>query len=483
MPSTSTDRLFGLTTSLAVKAPCVVATSANVTLAGLQTIQGIALAENDRVLVRAQTDPVDNGVYIASTSDWVRAADCDGQRDLRDGTMVLVRNASTEGIVYQFRCDDDPPVIGTSELTFSSFAHVSSIATGADALVNGVTVGKGQNTGNSHGTAVGVNALQTVAIGEDNTAVGWSAMQAYGGLRSTAVGSKAMLTATDAYQSVAVGFEALYLTDSADYNTAVGCLAMRSNVTGRECTAVGETALYSQVGGVENCAFGVQAGFWNLNGGQIAAFGYRALLNNTASENTAVGAFAGANVTSAADQVLIGYSAGSLNITGARMTAVGHEALLGATGDDNTAVGSSGMRACTTGTENTAIGQNALGDLTTGTKCSAIGRNSLVGVTNHTNCTGLGYAAPITNDNQVQLGNSATTTYAYGAVQDRSDARDKADVRDTVLGLEFILKLRAVDFRWDYREDYDWREKDGSKKRTRFHHGLIAQEVKATLDE
>lgn len=108
-------------------------------------------------------------------------------------------------------------------------------------------------------------------------------------------------------------------------------------------------------------------------------------------------------------------------------------------------------------------------------------------VTTGTNCSGFGYNAQVTGSNQVQLGDSATTTYAYGAVQDRSDMRDKADIRDTVLGIDFIMALRPVDFRWDYREDYTDGvkgiavEKDGSKKRSRFHHGLIAQEVKETL--
>jgi hypothetical protein len=116
------------------------------------------------------------------------------------------------------------------------------------------------------------------------------------------------------------------------------------------------------------------------------------------------------------------------------------------------------------------------------------------------NITCLGSDSRCSADNQVQLGNSTTTTYAYGAVQNRSDARDKTDIRDTTLGLDFINALHPVDFKWDYREDYDvlvmhapvegqlpqgvmtHLPKDGSKKRTRYHHGLIAQEVKQTLD-
>jgi hypothetical protein len=39
-------------------------------------------------------------------------------------------------------------------------------------------------------------------------------------------------------------------------------------------------------------------------------------------------------------------------------------------------------------------------------------------------------------------------------VQDRSDARDKADIHPEPLGLQFINALTPVTFRWDYRDDY-----------------------------
>ena len=76
-------------------------------------------------------------------------------------------------------------------------------------------------------------------------------------------------------------------------------------------------------------------------------------------------------------------------------------------------------------------------------------------------------------------------------MQNRSDLRDKADVKDTALGLDFINALRPVDFKWDYRESYDVLDdetgeltklpKDGSKKRSRYHHGIIAQELEEVL--
>jgi len=157
-------------------------------------------------------------------------------------------------------------------------------------------------------------------------------------------------------------------------------------------------------------------------------------------------------------------------------TAVGHAAGNSSTGSNNTFVGSE-SGAVSTGGFNSAFGRRSLYNCQGGGTNTAIGYYSLNGLVSFNNCTGLGANSTVTASNQVQLGDSATTTYAYGAVQNRSDARDKADIQDTVIGLDFIKTLRPVDFRWDYREDYNWGEKDGSKKRSRFHHGLIAQEV------
>lgn len=175
------------------------------------------------------------------------------------------------------------------------------------------------------------------------------------------------------------------------------------------------------------------------------------------------------------------------------------------TGASNTAIGYWALVSNTTGSTNTAIGSTALNSQTTATGNTAIGYAAITNSANYSNIVGLGAQTEVTGNNQVQLGKSNTTTYAYGAVQNRSDVRDKADIRDTQLGLEFISSLRPVDFKWDMREDYrpdplpgnaTEEERaahlesaklanithDGSKKRNRYHHGLIAQEVKAVLD-
>lgn len=117
MPSTATSILDGLSTSVAVKAPCRTVATSNITLAGLQTISGYTTVENDRVLVKGQTDAVDNGIYMASTGSWTRAKDADGNRDLVQGTLVLVRSATSDGNLWELTTAN-PIVIGTTELTF-----------------------------------------------------------------------------------------------------------------------------------------------------------------------------------------------------------------------------------------------------------------------------------------------------------------------------------------------------------------------------
>lgn len=221
------------------------------------------------------------------------------------------------------------------------------------------------------------------------------------------------------------------------------------------------------------------------------------------------------------------------NTTGTSNTALGQFALFSnTTGQNNTGVGTSALQSNTTGSNNTvcgvgaasnstiasnvtAVGFGALGN-NTGSNNTAIGIYALSNNTTLTNVTGLGANAQVSASNQVRLGDTSVTTLTSSGTASFSDIRDKADIRDTLLGLDFVNSLRAVDYKWDYREDYksempsplnldaseeekdaykiimdEWLESckfsnlvhDGSKKRTRYHHGLIAQEVKSVIEE
>ena len=147
MPATATDRLQGLTTSLAVKAPCKVAAASNITLSGEQTIGGVAVVTGDRVLTPNQTDATKRLLWVADTGPWTMAADFDGPRDVTKGTMVLA-GTSTPGS-WQFWLVDaaaSPIVPGTTSLTweqvdYAELALRSDLASTALASKNAGMVG------------------------------------------------------------------------------------------------------------------------------------------------------------------------------------------------------------------------------------------------------------------------------------------------------------------------------------------------------
>ncbi len=120
MTSTITDRLYGTTSSLAVKAPARAATIASITLSGLQTIDGVSLQAGDRVLVKNQTNAVENGLYVARSSAWSRAADFDGAYDFVKGTQLSVVEGSTNALTFWRVTNASDAVLDEDEITFGA---------------------------------------------------------------------------------------------------------------------------------------------------------------------------------------------------------------------------------------------------------------------------------------------------------------------------------------------------------------------------
>lgn len=115
--------------SLAIKTPCRVATSGNVALSGLQTIDGVTVVANDRILVKGQTNSVDNGIYVASSGNWVRAVDFNSPFELVKGTQVQINEGTVDaGHVYVVT-SSNPIIPGTSALAVTiSTAYQASDA-------------------------------------------------------------------------------------------------------------------------------------------------------------------------------------------------------------------------------------------------------------------------------------------------------------------------------------------------------------------
>lgn len=104
---------------LAVKTACRVATTGNIALSGLQTIDGVALEAGNRVFVWQQTDATQNGPYNASTGNWTRTDDADSNDLWSSGMRIAIgdEGATYHAIEFQLTAAD-PIILDETELTF-----------------------------------------------------------------------------------------------------------------------------------------------------------------------------------------------------------------------------------------------------------------------------------------------------------------------------------------------------------------------------
>jgi hypothetical protein len=203
----------------------------------------------------------------------------------------------------------------------------------------------------------------------------------------------------------------------------------------------------------------VSVGAGRLSAAANTAVGFNALENCINVSNTAVGNEALANSTSGIGNTSVG--AGSLQTTviGDFNTSIGVNSLtLHPSSIGNTSVGAGSLQNITTGDNNTAIGRTAGSTATEGSNNVFIGRD----------CIG---SSP-TVSNEVNISNGTVTARFAGAASAWSfvsDERDKKNIEDLTIGLDFINQLKARKFEWDIRDcDVD-KGREAS--------GFIAQEV------
>lgn len=112
------------------KEPARVATTANITLSGLQTVDGVLLVANDRVLVKNQTDARQNGIYVAGSGAWVRSVDFDdigSGLEVRRGSFVFVTAGTTQGSLgYVVVATTAEVVVGTDNINFIQVSQSTS---------------------------------------------------------------------------------------------------------------------------------------------------------------------------------------------------------------------------------------------------------------------------------------------------------------------------------------------------------------------
>ena len=216
-----------------------IATTTNITLSGLQTIDGLAVTAGMRVLVKDQTTASQNGIYVASATAWTRADDMDATTPINElnSAAVFVEGGSTQQDTGWTQINA-VTTLGTDAITFTQFNGAAGITAGV-----GLT-----KTGNQLDISLGAGIAQlpTDEVGIDVYATGGLMTTVDGTASSTLTGAQLSLTkvgtagtyksvTTDAYGRVTAGTNpttlAGYGITDASLNTHTHILDGLSDVT------------------------------------------------------------------------------------------------------------------------------------------------------------------------------------------------------------------------------------------------------------
>ena len=125
---------------LDLKESVMVATTANITLSGTQTIDGVAVTADKRVLVKDQSTGTENGIYLCKAGAWSRADDF-ATGDDEAGAFTFVEQGTANGD-NGFVCTNNAgdAVVGTDALTFTQFSGAGQITAGDGLAKSGNTL-------------------------------------------------------------------------------------------------------------------------------------------------------------------------------------------------------------------------------------------------------------------------------------------------------------------------------------------------------
>jgi len=245
-------------------------------------------------------------------------------------------------------------------------------------------------------------------------------------------------------------------------NVGIGFGVLTQNIGASFVTSVGYNSSFSTNPLFSSQKYSVSVGseslYFNDRGNWNSAFGFRSLYKcTTASYNTSIGSISSYNNTRASYVVSVGFKS-LYTTTNRNSVAVGANSLYNNSGSFNTAIGFYSF--------NTVF-------------------------SNFSNSTAIGYNTAINDSNQLHLGNASITEIkGQVAFSTYSDGRIKDNVRENVIGLDFITKLRPVTYNFNVdRQNSIMGIKDESDYKNKYaiekieYSGFIAQEVEKAAKE
>jgi hypothetical protein len=114
---------------------------------GAVSIDSVALALNNRVLVKAQTDGTENGIYKVTTVGDVsnpfvltRTTDADSSSEVTGGMFTFVEEGTNADAGFVLSNITGSATLGTSSLTFTQFSGAGSVTAGVGLAKSGNTL-------------------------------------------------------------------------------------------------------------------------------------------------------------------------------------------------------------------------------------------------------------------------------------------------------------------------------------------------------
>ena len=466
---------------------------------------------------------------------WAEASGGSGVSDGDKGDITVSSSGATWTIdndaITNAKVADD--AIGVAELSATGTASSSTYLRGDNTWATVSGGGGGGVTSDSDGnTVAGTSAGEDLDSGEglNNTFFGKDAgMNVTQGDSSVAVGESALKAATTSSNNVAIGRSAL-TSNTAGETVAVGAFALGAQTTGFNNVACGFEAAENLTTGQRCVMLGYEAGRATTTNHNVVAVGYQALRDNsdanaasfrgavavgaeagrsnTGQNGTYIGFKSGVSSGNANGQVSIGWEVAHNN-AGNHNVAIGSKALYtdsddgsadpggynigigylagygsNAGGRHNIALGFQSMYARTSAASVVAIGKDAGGSITSSSDCVLIGANAGKTGTNDlttgSNNILLGHdaaASSATVSNEITLGDSNISSLRcqVQAISSLSDERDKTQIEELPVGLDFVSQLKPVKFKWKSREGIT---KDGITES-----GFIAQDFQKAQKE
>lgn len=124
---------------LDIKGSVKAATTANITLSGAQTIDGVSITAGDRVLVKNQSTVANNGIYVAASGAWARALDMDDWAEI-PGAFCFVEQGSTLANTGWTCTSDQGGTLGSTSITWTQFGAAIAYIEGAGVDITGTTI-------------------------------------------------------------------------------------------------------------------------------------------------------------------------------------------------------------------------------------------------------------------------------------------------------------------------------------------------------